>query len=124
MSRVCQITGKRPLVGNHVSHANNRVKRRQLPNLQKKRIYIPEEKRFVTVRLSTFSSKPVSVDWSVIAKSSPASAVETTLASGSLAFAPGEMIKTITPAVVSPGNHGLIRVALSNPVNAEVTGEA
>lgn len=77
-----------------------------------------------TVRLSTFSSKPVSVDWSVIAKSSPASAVETTLASGSLAFAPGEMIKTITPAVVSPGNHGLIRVALSNPVNAEVTGEA
>jgi large subunit ribosomal protein L28 len=53
MSRVCQITGKRPLTGNNVSHANNRSKRRQLPNLQKKRIYIPEEKRFVTVRIST-----------------------------------------------------------------------
>ncbi len=52
MSRVCMITGKKPLTGNHVSHANNRVKRRQYPNLQKKRIYIPEEKRWVTVRIS------------------------------------------------------------------------
>ncbi len=60
MSRVCQITGKRPLVGNHVSHANNRVKRRQLPNLQKKRIYIPEEKRFVTVRISTSALRTIS----------------------------------------------------------------
>lgn len=59
MSRVCQITGKRPLVGNHVSHANNRVKRRQLPNLQKKRIYIPEEKRFVTVRISTSALRTI-----------------------------------------------------------------
>ncbi|MBL0177272.1 MAG: 50S ribosomal protein L28 [Ignavibacteria bacterium] len=59
MSRVCQITGKRPLVGNNVSHAHNRTKRRQLPNLQTKRIYIPEEKRFVTVKLSARALKTV-----------------------------------------------------------------
>ena len=60
MSRVCSITGKKPLVGNHVSHAHNRTKRRQLPNLQKKRIYIPEEKRFVTVRISARALKTIS----------------------------------------------------------------
>jgi large subunit ribosomal protein L28 len=59
MSRVCEITGKRPLVGNNVSHAHNRTKRRQLPNLQTKRIYIPEEKRFVTVKLSARALKTV-----------------------------------------------------------------
>lgn len=59
MSRVCQISGKRPLVGNNVSHAHNRTKRRQLPNLQKKRIYIPEEKRFVTVRISARAIKTI-----------------------------------------------------------------
>ena len=59
MSRVCQITGKKPLVGNNVSHAHNRTKRRQLPNLQSKRIYIPEEKRFVHVRISTRALKTI-----------------------------------------------------------------
>lgn len=53
MSQKCAITGKKPLVGNHVSHANNRVKRRQNPNLQWKRIYIPELDRYVRLRIST-----------------------------------------------------------------------
>ncbi len=74
-----------------------------------------------TVRLSTFSSKPVSVAWSVIGKSGD---TESELAAGSLSFAPGEMIKTITPAVASPAGYDILRVALGNPVNAEVTGEA
>lgn len=52
MSKVCQLTGKRPLTGNSVSHANNRTKRRQLPNLRNKRIWVPEESRFVTLKLS------------------------------------------------------------------------
>ena len=42
MSKVCKITGKRPLVANNVSKANNKTKRRQLPNLQKKKVFIPE----------------------------------------------------------------------------------
>jgi large subunit ribosomal protein L28 len=53
MSRVCQLTGKKPLTGNNVSHSNNRTKRRQLPNLKVKRIWIPEENRFITLKLST-----------------------------------------------------------------------
>ena len=53
MSRKCQLTGKKPLVGNHVSHANNKVKRRQLPNLQYKRIFVAELGRSVRLRLST-----------------------------------------------------------------------
>lgn len=52
MSKICQVTGKRPLTGNNVSHANNKTKRRQLPNLQKKRIWIEDEKRWVTIRVS------------------------------------------------------------------------
>lgn len=59
MARKCQITGKGPLSGNNVSHAHNRSKRRQLPNLQKKRIYIPEEKRYVTVRISARAIKTI-----------------------------------------------------------------
>jgi large subunit ribosomal protein L28 len=59
MSRKCQITGKGPLVGNNVSHAHNRTKRRQLPNLQKKRIYVPELKRFITVRISARAIKTI-----------------------------------------------------------------
>lgn len=59
MPRKCQVTGKGPLVGNNVSHSHNRTKRRQLPNLQKKRIYIPEQKRFVTVRLSARALKTI-----------------------------------------------------------------
>ncbi|MDX9759081.1 MAG: 50S ribosomal protein L28 [Bacteroidota bacterium] len=59
MSRKCEITGKGPLVGNNVSHAHNRTKRRQLPNLQKKRIYVPELKRFITVRISARAIKTI-----------------------------------------------------------------
>lgn len=57
MPKVCQITGKRPMTGNNVSHAKNRTKRRQLPNLQKKRIWIEDEKRFVTMKISTSALK-------------------------------------------------------------------
>jgi large subunit ribosomal protein L28 len=59
MAWKCSVTGKKPLTGNHVSHANNKTKRRQYPNLQKKRIYIPEEKRFVTVRLTANAIKTI-----------------------------------------------------------------
>ena len=59
MARACQVTGKKPLTGNNVSHANNRTKRRQLPNLQKKRIWLEEEKRFVTLKLSTEAIKTI-----------------------------------------------------------------
>lgn len=60
MSRVYAVTGKKPLTGNHVSHANNRTKRRQLPNLQKKRIYITELKKWVTVRLTARAMRTIS----------------------------------------------------------------
>ena len=53
MSRVCQVTGKRPLVGNNRSHANNATKRRYLPNLQSNRFWVDIEKRFVNLRVST-----------------------------------------------------------------------
>jgi large subunit ribosomal protein L28 len=59
MSRVCKVTGKRHLTGNNVSHANNRTKRRQLPNLQTKRIWDEEKKRWVKMRLSTEAIKTI-----------------------------------------------------------------
>ncbi len=59
MSRVCQITGKRPMTGNNVSHAHNRTKRRFLPNLQKKRIWAQELNRFVTVKMSAKAIKGI-----------------------------------------------------------------
>ncbi|MGV3653309.1 MAG: 50S ribosomal protein L28 [Noviherbaspirillum sp.] len=52
MARVCQVTGKKPIVGNHVSHANNKTKRRFAPNLQSRRIWVESEGRYVTLRLS------------------------------------------------------------------------
>lgn len=52
MARVCQVTGKRPMVGHNVSHANNRTKRRFLPNLQYRRFWIESENRFVRLRVS------------------------------------------------------------------------
>lgn len=52
MSRVCQVTGKRPITGNNVSHANNKTKRRFLPNIQQKRFWVPEENRFVTLKVT------------------------------------------------------------------------
>ena len=53
MSRRCSITGKGPLAGNNVSHANNKTRRRQLPNLQVKRIFVPELNRWVRIKMST-----------------------------------------------------------------------
>lgn len=53
MSRVCQVTGKRPITGNNVSHANNKTKRRFLPNLHSKRFWIESEGRWVSLRVST-----------------------------------------------------------------------
>jgi|TARA_R110000850_G_scaffold212635_4_gene338411 large subunit ribosomal protein L28 len=53
MSRVCQVTGKRPQVGNNVSHAKNRTRRRFLPNLQSHRFWVEAENRFVKLRVST-----------------------------------------------------------------------
>ena len=53
MSRVCQVTGKRPVTGNNVSHAKNRTKRRFLPNLHNHRFWVESEKRFVSLRLSS-----------------------------------------------------------------------
>jgi len=53
MSKVCQVTGKRPVTGNNVSHAKNRTKRRFLPNLQTHRFWVEGEKRFVKLRVST-----------------------------------------------------------------------
>ena len=53
MSRVCQVTGKRPIVGNNVSHANNKTKRRFLPNLQTHRFWVENEQRWVRLRIST-----------------------------------------------------------------------
>ena len=52
MSKICQITGKRAMVGNNVSHSNRKKLMKQLPNLQKKRFFIPEEDRWVTLRVS------------------------------------------------------------------------
>lgn len=59
MARVCEITGKRPQVGNNVSHANNKTKRRFLPNLQKKRFFIPEEDRWITLKVCTKAIKTI-----------------------------------------------------------------
>lgn len=57
MSRVCEVTGKRGLKGNKVSHANNKSKKVQDPNLRKKRIYVPELDRFITVKLSSHGQR-------------------------------------------------------------------
>ena len=53
MSKVCQVTGKRPITGNNVSHAKNRTKHRFLPNLHRHRFWLESEKRFVTLRVSS-----------------------------------------------------------------------
>jgi large subunit ribosomal protein L28 len=53
MSRVCEVTGKRPAVGNRVSHANNKRRRRFLPNLHEQRFWLEGEKRWVKLRVST-----------------------------------------------------------------------
>jgi large subunit ribosomal protein L28 len=53
MARVCQVTGKRPVTGNNVSHAKNRTRRRFLPNLHQHRFWVESEKRFVSLRVSS-----------------------------------------------------------------------
>jgi len=52
MARVCQVTGKAPMVGNNVSHANNKTKRRFLPNLQNRRFWLESENRWIRLRLT------------------------------------------------------------------------
>jgi large subunit ribosomal protein L28 len=52
MPRVCQVTGKKPILGNNVSHANNKTRRRFLPNLQYRRIWVEAESRWVRLRVS------------------------------------------------------------------------
>ena len=52
MARVCQVTGKKPMVGNNISHANNKTKRRFLPNLQRRRLWVESENRWVALRLT------------------------------------------------------------------------
>ena len=59
MSRKCQVTGIGPITGNNVSHAHNRSKRRFLPNLQKKRIWVQELNRYVTLKLSAKAIKNI-----------------------------------------------------------------
>jgi large subunit ribosomal protein L28 len=59
MSRVCQITGKKPVTGNTVSHANNRKRRRFLPNLHTQRFWLEGEKRWVSLRLSANALRTV-----------------------------------------------------------------
>ncbi len=70
MSRVCQITGKRPKTGNTVSHANNRKRRRFLPNLHTQRFWLESEKRWVSLRLSTAALRTIEKNGfeSVVAK--------------------------------------------------------
>ena len=59
MSRRCQVTGIGPITGNNVSHAHNRTKRRFLPNLQKKRVWVQELNKFVTLKISSKAIKSI-----------------------------------------------------------------
>jgi len=59
MARVCEITGKRPMVGHNGSHANNKTKRRFLPNLQRHRFWLETEKRYITLRVSTKAMRKI-----------------------------------------------------------------
>ena len=60
MSRKCSITGKKPMAGNNVSHAHNKTRRYQLPNIKKKRIFVPELGRHVRLNLSTRALRSIS----------------------------------------------------------------
>ncbi len=60
MAKVCQITGKRTRVGNNVSHANNKTKRKFFPNLQTKRFYVPSKGEWITLKLSTSAIRTIS----------------------------------------------------------------
>ena len=60
MARICDITGKKGMIGNNVSHANNKTKRMFKPNLQKKRFYIPEEDCWISLKVSTSAIRTIS----------------------------------------------------------------
>ena len=62
MSKLCKITGKRPLVANNVSKANNKTKRRQLPNLQNKKIFVPELGKSIRLKISANALKSIIKD--------------------------------------------------------------
>ena len=59
MARVCQVTGKKPMSGNNVSHANNKTKRRFLPNLQVRRLWVESEQRWVRLRLTNAALRTI-----------------------------------------------------------------
>jgi large subunit ribosomal protein L28 len=59
MSRVCDLTGKKPMKGNHVSHSNRKTKRRFNPNLQTKRFFLPDTGEWITLKVSTSAMKTI-----------------------------------------------------------------
>ncbi len=59
MARVCEVTGKKPMTGHHVSHANNKTKRRFLPNLQRRRFWVESERRWISLRLSNVALRTI-----------------------------------------------------------------
>ena len=63
MARVCQVTGKGPMVGNNVSHANNKTKRRFMPNLQYRRFWVETENRWVRLRVSSAALRLIDKKW-------------------------------------------------------------
>ena len=59
MARVCQVTGKKPMVGNNISHANNKTKRRFLPNLQNRKFWVESENRWVSMRITNAALRTI-----------------------------------------------------------------
>ena len=59
MSKVCQVTGKRPMTGNNVSHAHNKTRRRYMPNLHEHRFWVPAESRWVKLRVSSAGMRTI-----------------------------------------------------------------
>lgn len=59
MARVCEVTGKKPMTGHHVSHANNKTRRRFLPNLQRRRFWVESERRWISLRLSNVALRTI-----------------------------------------------------------------
>ena len=59
MAQVCEVTGKKPMTGHHVSHANNKTKRRFLPNLQRRRFWVESEQRWISLRLSNVALRTI-----------------------------------------------------------------
>ena len=59
MARVCQVTGKAPMTGNNISHANNKTKRRFLPNLQRRRFWVEGENRWISLRLTNAALRTI-----------------------------------------------------------------